>query len=94
MKSTQLGFISLGIALFGCATSNLPHGASLVGGGTAIDYKAPTDGTAILVEATSGKMYATKYLPEGEDFRFEVDNSAQPVLTNANFRLYFVPVAQ
>jgi hypothetical protein len=37
-------------------------------------------------------MYVTKYLPEGEDFHFEVDYTTAPVLTNAYFRLYFVPV--
>jgi hypothetical protein len=92
MKISRLGIMFLGVALFGCSTSNLPHGARLVGGGTTIDYKAPTDSTAILVDQTSGKMYVTKYLPEGEDFHFEVDYTTAPVLTNAYFRLYFVPV--
>ena len=91
MKIAHLAIVSLGIALSGCETADLPHGASLVGGGTTIDYKAPSDGTAILVERTSGKMFVTKYLPEGEDFHFEVDSTTAPALTNTYFRLYFVP---
>ena len=94
MKIARLGIITLGIALSGCGTSNLPHGARLVGGGTIIDYKAPTEGTAILVEGISGKMFVTKYLPEGEDFHFEVDNNTAPALTNTYFRLYFVPAKE
>ena len=89
MNITRLGIGFLCMALVGCSTSGLPHGARLVGGGRTIDYKAPGDGTAIIT--ASGTMFGTKSLSEGEDFHFEVDDSGGPVPTNMVFRLYFVP---
>jgi hypothetical protein len=41
-----------------------------VGGGLKIEYRAPTDGTAILMERTSGRIVATESLTEGNDFSF------------------------
>lgn len=42
----------------------------MVGGGLKIEYRAPTDGTAILMERTSGRIVATESLAEGHDFSF------------------------
>jgi hypothetical protein len=70
MRKSQLGFIVLVVALAGCATSDLPRGARLVGGGLMVDYEAPTDGTAILIERTSCRIVATESLSEGSNFRF------------------------
>lgn len=67
---TLLGIIAAGILLPGCATSDLPRGARLVGGGLRVDYRAPTDGTAILRERTSGRIVATESLEEGDGFKF------------------------
>jgi hypothetical protein len=57
-----------------------------------IDYTAPSDGTAIVVEQPSGRMFGTKSVSEGENFHFQVDDSGGPVPTNILFQLYFVPV--
>lgn len=61
----------MGLFLAGCTTtSNLPSGARLVGGGLGIEYKAPSEGTVILLERTSGRIVATKSLSKGDDFDF------------------------
>jgi hypothetical protein len=70
MRMSQLGLIVLVVALAGCATSDLPRGARFVGGGLMVDYEAPTDGTAILIERTSRRIVATESLSEGSSFRF------------------------
>ena len=70
MRMNHLGFIVLVVALAGCATSDLPRGARLVGGGLMVDYEAPTDGTAILIERTSRRIVATEALSEGSNFSF------------------------
>lgn len=70
MKGNQLCFIAVAVALAGCATSDLPRGARFVGGGLMVDYEAPADGTAILMERTSRRMVATESLREGDSFEF------------------------
>ena len=45
--------------LCGCSTGHLPEGAQRVGGGLSIHYVPPSDGTAIVMERTSGKIIAT-----------------------------------
>jgi hypothetical protein len=67
---TRPGMVALLIALAGCATSKLPRGARLVGGGLAVEYTAPADGTAILIEQQSGRIVATESLTEGDSFDF------------------------
>ncbi len=57
----------------GCATSPLPKGARLVGGGLAIEYEAPENGTVILVEHRSGRKIATQSLAQGASFKFGPD---------------------
>jgi len=70
MKTRLLGITALAIMLAGCTTSDFPRGARLVGGGLKIEYTAPSDGTAILKERTSGKIVATESLGEGNTFHF------------------------
>lgn len=67
----------MGLFLAGCTTtsSNLPSGARLVGGGLDIKYEAPSDGTVILLERTSGRIVATESLSEGSTFDFGSDYS-------------------
>ena len=47
-----------------CSTSapHLPKGAKLVGGGLEISFVPPVDGTAIILERSTGKMIATESL--------------------------------
>ena len=103
MKYTTpiIGLATLLLAV-GCAsTSNLPSGAKKVGGGLQIEWDAPTEGTAIFVETTTGKIVATKSVSDGgAGFRFDVTSSEDaevltaifPAMpTNAQFLLYFVP---
>ena len=52
------------------STTHLPQGARLVGGGLMIKYEAPTDGTAILIERTSGRIVATESVQEERAFEF------------------------
>ena len=99
MNIRLLGLTGIGIVLAGCATSNLPTGARLVGGGLAIEYRAPSDGTVILTERTSGRMVATESLGEGDGFSFsQNDPSCARVLfsmfapTNAVPTDEFLPV--
>lgn len=71
-------------ATLGCTTpKGLPSGAQLVGGGLQIDYEAPTDGTAILVEKVTGRMVATESLSSGSSFSFSPSsgNWAELMLT-------------
>jgi hypothetical protein len=85
----------------GCATTtNLPTGAKKVGGGLHIDWDAPADGTAVLVETTTGKTVATKSVTDETGFTFDVSkhHDAEVLRTifptlpaNAQFELYFVP---
>lgn len=87
----------------GCATSTsgyLPRGAKVVGGGLQIDWEAPGEGTAILVEAMTGATVATKVVDALNGFEFDVASQRdadvlRAVLpstpTNAQFVLYFVP---
>jgi hypothetical protein len=71
MKITLFAIIALGVTLVGCATSDLPRGARLVGGGLDIRYKPPTAGTVILIERTSGRIVATESLEgKGDEFHF------------------------
>lgn len=67
--------LALLLAAAGCATPTLPRGARLVGGGLLVDYQAPVDGTAILVERSSGRMVASESLDEGNNFRFGPNQS-------------------
>jgi len=85
MNIGKLGIITLAVVLTGCTTSNLPRGARLVGGGLSVEYTAPSDGTAILIERTSGRIVASESLVEGDTFTFKPNwNSYEEVL----FRMF------
>ena len=102
MKFKPMAAMAALCILSGCATCSLPSGAQKVGGGLTIKWNAPQNGTAILMETSSGKMVGTRTLEKGDEFRFEpdYDNGMQvletlfPTLslsTNMHFVLYFVP---
>jgi hypothetical protein len=63
---------SLTLAAAGCSTGPLPRHAQLVGGGLSINWAAPSNGTAILYEKTTGKVIATASLKTDETFEFEL----------------------
>jgi hypothetical protein len=75
MSIRLLGITALCIVLAGCATSDMPRGARLVGGGLKIEYTAPSDGTVILKERASGRIVATESLEEGSDFDFSPNHN-------------------
>lgn len=65
-----LALFVVSFALSGCSTSGLPRGARLVGGGLMINYEASVQGTAILIERTSGRVVATESISAGSNFEF------------------------
>jgi len=91
------------VIFVGCASRGpLPRGARVVGGGFQIDWDAPSDGTAILVEAKTGRTVATKSVSlGGGGFKFDGSSRTDADLliaifadrmpTNAQLVLYFVP---
>ncbi len=102
MKYTTpiIGLAALLLAVGCTSTGSLPTGAKKVGGGLQIEWEAPSRGTAILLETTTGRTVATKSLSGGSLFEFDVTNnydddiirSVFPIMPpNAQFILYFVP---
>jgi len=77
MGIRMVAVIIAGILLSGCASTHfgggpqLPANAQIVGGGLSINWKAPTNGTAILVEVNSGKIVRTQSLNEEDTFEFD-----------------------
>lgn len=88
MKLNRCGFLALALGLAGCATSDLPRGARLAGGGLQIEYTAPENGTAILRERTSGRIVATQSLEPGDDFEF---GPARPESGAVLFSMFALP---
>ncbi len=96
-----ISLVALALAVGCTSTTSLPSGAKKVGGGLRITWWAPTDGTAILVETTTGKIVATETLTQGgPQFSFDPDSQRDAetlrmlfpsMPTNAQFVLYFVP---
>ncbi len=97
-------FIAFGALLLACGcvtSSHLPSGAKVVGGGLQIDWEPPADGTAMLVETTTGKTVATHSVGNpGANFCFDVSRTSDaevlaaifPTMpSNAHFVLFFVP---
>jgi hypothetical protein len=99
-----LGAVALMLA--GCSApgylqaDGLPGEQYLVGGGFMIDWKAPTEGTAYLVEKTSGKIIETRSLDAGDNYSFSVSSGSQGAeferalgirFSEARFMLYFQP---
>jgi hypothetical protein len=70
----------------GCSTMTSLHGADLpkdvqvVGGGFMISWNAPTDGTAYLIEKTSGKTIETRSVEEGDTYEFEMSLDDEEVV--------------
>jgi hypothetical protein len=98
--------IVLAFVFAGCRTprplqaDGLPGEQYLVGGGLTIDWKAPTAGTAYLVEKTTGKIVETRSLDAGDSYKFSVSSEGQAIefkramgieLSDARFMLYFQP---
>ena len=106
MKRLKIG-LALALAIFGtgCVVvskgAGLPSNAKLVGGGLAIHWQAPANGTAILVEKNSQKTVATQTLNEGEAFEFDIaePEKAEVIRSlfdgrfpeNGQYLLYFAP---
>jgi len=98
----QLGLLAAMLLGAGCSTTNIAlSNAELVGGGIWITWKAPSDGTAILVEQSTRTMIRTDSLSEGELYEFDAGMEGTqyllkvalpPTQTNANFVLYFRPL--
>ncbi|MBN1362569.1 MAG: hypothetical protein JW993_18370 [Sedimentisphaerales bacterium] len=96
----------LALLLGGCSTppplqaDGLPDDQYLVGGGLMIDWRAPTAGTAYLVEKTTGKIIETRSMEAGDNFSFSVASEVQAdeferilgiKFSEALFWLYFKP---
>ncbi len=87
----------------GCVTHHtLPRDSRIVGGGLDIEWTAPSDGTAVLMEKNTHKVVATRSLADGEKFEFnttknEDDANAlksafgETTPSKSNFILYFSP---
>lgn len=78
----------------------LPDEEYLVGGGMMINWDAPSEGTAYLVEKTSGKIVETRSMKPGDTYDFSIASSAQALefeklfgvrLSEAQLLLYFEP---
>jgi len=108
IKLLILGIVVVVIA--GCM-SNGPIGADgipakkyLVGGGFAIEWVAPTNGTAYLVEERGKKIIQTKSLVEGDKFDVSIDPTIAAAaqwdeilgtrILAAKLLLYFVPAKE
>lgn len=85
--------------------NGLPQKQYYVGGGYIINFQAPADGTAYLVEANLAKIIQTDSLSTGEEYVLEIDPADEEIknrmiamgLTPDNprdmkFELYFVPL--
>ncbi len=91
--------LSVIVLAAGCATSGLPKGSRVIGGGDNFMWMAPEDGTGILREETTKRIVTTQSLTEGTSFRFPstfqhqeaLKRFGQPMLANLKFVLYFVP---
>lgn len=106
MKTLLLSLPLCGLlAVAGCATSQhngFPKGARVVGGGLQIEWQPPSDGTAVLVELTTGKTVFTHSVGEFKggvsfDASLALDEQLisavfpQGLPEDARFVLYFVP---
>ncbi|MDI9430900.1 MAG: hypothetical protein QM570_04185 [Planctomycetota bacterium] len=102
-----VGF-SLFLALLpgGCRTSRpmltdgLPGEEYLVGGGVMINWQASAEGTAYLVEKSSGKIVETRSMKRGDIYDFSIGSASQASefekvfgvkLSEARLLLYFQP---
>jgi hypothetical protein len=97
-------FMATGCSVFrqkndGIATrGGLPDAKWQVGGGFAIDFTAPEDGMAYVVDLSAKRYLVTESLSNGENFSFwpdtEEDFKAAGIdPAKANIAFYFVPTA-
>ena len=99
--------IAIVLAFSGCSTprylpaDGLPADQYLVGGGLMIDWKAPSEGTAYLVEKTTGRIIETRSMEAGDSFGFSVSSGPQATefertlgikFADARLLLYFKPI--
>ena len=107
MRATYLTvLIGLAIGLLGCGaneqfrSNGLPAKKYLVGGGFQVEWTAPSNGTAHLVEETTSKIIQCQYLEQGKSF--ELSMALEPVefkeyfgieMAEAKLSLYFIPTA-
>ena len=100
---------AIALVLSGCGAprrvlvDGLPDDQYLVGGGSMIDWRAPTAGTAYLVEKTTGKIIETRSMEAGDSFGFSVGSGQQRIefekrlgieFADMNLWLYFVPAGE
>lgn len=110
MRKYVVGLVLVGLALgyAGCSApgrlpaDGVPDDQYLVGGGFMIEWEAPADGTAYLVEKTTGKIIETRSMQAGDHFSFSVTSRGQADdfeqalgidFGEARFLLYFQPLA-
>jgi len=102
-----VGFsLFLALLLRGCRTSRpvladgLPGEEYLVGGGVMINWQASAEGTAYLVEKSSGKIVETRSMKRGDIYDFSIGSASQASefekvfgvkLSEARLLLYFQP---
>ena len=102
----RVAFVGIMFVIAGCDTprrvlvDGLPGDQYFVGGGMMIDWKAPSAGTAYLVEKTAGKIIETRSMEAGDNFGFSIGAGAQRTefekrvgteFSDMDLRLYFVP---
>lgn len=102
-----MGFLGLAVlTIVGCSGNRslqpdgVPGDEYLVGGGMMIDWEAPAEGTAYLVEKQTGKIIETRSLKEGDRFSFSLASPTQVQafedvigikFSGARLLLYFQP---
>jgi len=91
MKIGIIASVLVALLLSACATlpqlteSDLPEGSTLVAGGLALEWTAPSSGTAIFLEASSGKILKSKSLEPGDHFSFNLRTPEDVDLLNRVF---------
>ena len=95
---------SLAMCIVGCGVNDqfrdngLPAKKYLVGGGFQVEWTAPSNGTAHLVEETTSKIIQCQYLEQGKSF--ELSMNLEPAefkeyfgidMGEAKLSLYFIP---
>ncbi len=109
-RTSRLLFVGIcllsALPLIGCRTSGslqsdgLPAEEYLVGGGMVINWQAPAEGTAYLVEKASGKIVETRSMKRGDTYDFSIASTGQAAefekvmgvkLSEARLMLYFEP---
>ena len=108
VRLVACGLMAVSLVLGGCSASRpmladgVPGEEYLVGGGMMINWQAPAEGTAYLVEKTSGKIVETRSMKRGDIYDFSIGSAGQAVefekvfgvkLSEARLLLYFQPAA-